>query len=61
MNYDRFFPFMCWWCFKHLVGLYLSISTCFILEVLYKSLNKFLKLMNVLECVVSLFSAVSFV
>ena len=40
--------------------LYLRISTCFILDVLYKSLNRFLKFMTALECVVCLFSVVSF-
>ena len=37
-----------------------SISSCFFLDVLYKSLNKFFKFMTALECVVSLFSVVSF-
>ena len=38
-----------------------GISSCFILDVLYKSLDKFLKLMTALECVVSLFSVVSII
>ena len=37
-------------CFEHLVDLYLSISTCFILEVLYKNLDHYLLLMTAIEC-----------
>ena len=45
--------------FEHFVDLYLGISTCFILEVFYKSLNDCIKLMTAIECVVSLFGIVS--
>ena len=55
-----FFPVYVFIVFRAFSRLILSISTCFILEVLYKSFNSFLKLMTALECVVSLFSVVSF-